>query len=461
MSPPAGEFNRDTNYITTRITADGGDGYPVEPGRYRLIVAGPARGRTGRSSCAACSAWKPVLSIGICGPTHDERSWTFDLDPGGVDPVLGIPRLQRRVLQRVPGLPQGHHRARDRRRRHRRGGHQRLRPDDAGPVDAVDRVPPRRRAAAVPGAAARRDRRGRQAHLHRGQQRRVPLRVRRHRRRPTTQAYDRLFTALDWAHRPAGQRSATWWATPSPRPTSGCSPRWPGSTRSTTATSSATGPSWPRCRCCGPTPATCSRRRDSATPPTSCRSRQHYYIVHADINPDADRAEGPELASWLTPHGREALGGRPFGDGTPPGPTLRGRTCSRRSRSLQACGMALIGAHVDSEDPLDAAAARRVPRRSSSSSAIRRAGRSRRRASARRRSCAPVRPHHLHPCAVPRQRRLHQQQDPHPEPQDHAAACRGGRRHRRQGARRARRTCHCQGRSDGRSGELAQGVRAC
>ncbi|HEX7426768.1 MAG TPA: glutathione S-transferase family protein, partial [Mycobacterium sp.] len=34
-----GEFNRDTNYITTRITADGGDGYPVEPDRYRLIVA--------------------------------------------------------------------------------------------------------------------------------------------------------------------------------------------------------------------------------------------------------------------------------------------------------------------------------------------------------------------------------------------------------------------------------------
>jgi putative glutathione S-transferase len=34
--------------------------------------------------------------------------------------------------------------------------------------------------------------------------------------------------------------------------------------------------------------------------------------------------KGPELANWLTPHGREALGGRPFGDGTPPGPTLAG-----------------------------------------------------------------------------------------------------------------------------------------
>ncbi|MEU4476304.1 glutathione S-transferase family protein, partial [Micromonospora sp. NPDC023888] len=25
-------------------------------------------------------------------------------------------------------------------------------------------------------------------------------------------------------------------------------------------------------------------------------------------------------SNWLTPHGRETLGGRPFGDGTPPPP---------------------------------------------------------------------------------------------------------------------------------------------
>lgn len=38
-----GEFKRDQNYITTRITADGRDGYPVEPGRYRLIAARACR----------------------------------------------------------------------------------------------------------------------------------------------------------------------------------------------------------------------------------------------------------------------------------------------------------------------------------------------------------------------------------------------------------------------------------
>ncbi len=48
--------------------------------------------------------------------------------------------------------------------------------------------------------------------------------------------------------------------------------------------------------------------------------KQHYYLVHTDINPTGIVPKGPDLSGWLTPHGREALGGRPFGDGTPPGP---------------------------------------------------------------------------------------------------------------------------------------------
>ncbi|HEY9305841.1 MAG TPA: glutathione S-transferase family protein, partial [Mycobacterium sp.] len=50
--------------------------------------------------------------------------------------------------------------------------------------------------------------------------------------------------------------------------------------------------------------------------------KQHYYIVHADINPTRIVPKGPELANWQTPHGREALGGKPFGNSTPPGPPL-------------------------------------------------------------------------------------------------------------------------------------------
>ncbi|HLH82845.1 MAG TPA: glutathione S-transferase C-terminal domain-containing protein, partial [Trebonia sp.] len=48
--------------------------------------------------------------------------------------------------------------------------------------------------------------------------------------------------------------------------------------------------------------------------------KQHYYRVHTNINPSRIVPAGPDLSGWLAPHGREELGGRPFGDGTPPGP---------------------------------------------------------------------------------------------------------------------------------------------
>ena len=52
--------------------------------------------------------------------------------------------------------------------------------------------------------------------------------------------------------------------------------------------------------------------------------KQHYYQVHGDINPTGVVPLGPDLSGWMEPHGREALGGRPFGDGTPPGPPPEG-----------------------------------------------------------------------------------------------------------------------------------------
>lgn len=41
---------------------------------------------------------------------------------------------------------------------------------------------------------------------------------------------------------------------------------------------------------------------------------------HIKCHPTRIVPIGPDLSGWLEPHGREALGGRPFGDGTPPGP---------------------------------------------------------------------------------------------------------------------------------------------
>ena len=48
--------------------------------------------------------------------------------------------------------------------------------------------------------------------------------------------------------------------------------------------------------------------------------KQHYYVVHTEVNPTQVVPLGPDNAWLLEPHGREELGGSPFGQGTPPGP---------------------------------------------------------------------------------------------------------------------------------------------
>ncbi|WP_086829465.1 glutathione S-transferase family protein [Allokutzneria sp. NRRL B-24872] len=46
--------------------------------------------------------------------------------------------------------------------------------------------------------------------------------------------------------------------------------------------------------------------------------KRHYYATHHQLNPSLIVPKGPDLGSWYEPHGREALGGSPFGAGTPP-----------------------------------------------------------------------------------------------------------------------------------------------
>ena len=87
------------------------------------------------------------------------------------------------------------------------------------------------------------------------------------------------------ARRPA----ATWSATRSPRRTSGCGRRWPGSTRSTRATSSATGTSSTEM------PVLWAYARDLFQTPgfgdtiDFVQTKQHYYLVHTNLNPSRHR----------------------------------------------------------------------------------------------------------------------------------------------------------------------------
>ena len=104
------EFSRDSRYIETRIVAEprpGTDDYPVEPGRYRLVAAYACPWANRSIIVRELLGLEGVISLGTPGPTHDADSWTFDLDPGGVDPVLGIPRLKDAYERRFPGYPRG------------------------------------------------------------------------------------------------------------------------------------------------------------------------------------------------------------------------------------------------------------------------------------------------------------------------------------------------------------------
>ncbi len=60
--------------------------------------------------------------------------------------------------------------------------------------------------------------------------------------------------------------------------------------------------------------------------------KRHYYQVHSGINPTGVVPLGPDLPGWLTPHHRAELGGRPFGDGTPPGPPPAAEQVPARGR---------------------------------------------------------------------------------------------------------------------------------
>jgi len=63
-------------YITTRITADGADGYRAEPGRYRLVVARACPWANRAVIVRRLLGLENALPMGICGPETGARRWT-------------------------------------------------------------------------------------------------------------------------------------------------------------------------------------------------------------------------------------------------------------------------------------------------------------------------------------------------------------------------------------------------
>ena len=313
------EYTRDSTYITTRITRDAGEGdYPVEAGRYRLVAARACPWANRTLIVRRLLGLEDALSIGLPGPTHDADSWTFDLDPGGVDPVLGIHRLKDAYLARDPGYSRGitvpaivevatgqvvtndfaqitldlstewvdFH----------RDGAPDLYPEALR--DEMDAVM-KRVYTEVNNGVYRCGFAGSQAAYD--------------------AAYDRLFTALDWlSDRLAAQRylmgetiteADVRLFTTLVR----FDPVYHGHFKCNRAKLTEMPVLWAYARDLFQTPGFGDTIDFE-------QIKQHYYVVHTDLNPLSIVPRGPDLSGWLSVHGRESLGGRPFGEGTPPAP---------------------------------------------------------------------------------------------------------------------------------------------
>ncbi|GAA4481428.1 glutathione S-transferase C-terminal domain-containing protein [Actinoallomurus oryzae] len=322
MSADGSEYVRDQRYLTTRITADGRDGYPVEPGRYRLVVSRACPWANRSVIVRRLLGLEPVLSMGVCGPTHDERSWTFDLDPGGRDPVLKIERLQEAFFARDPDyplgitvpaivdIPTGKVVTNDfaqitldlstEWRRHHRPGAPDLYPErHRDEIDAINADVYRDVNNAVYEAGFAKGQDAYERAYHKLFRRLDILEERLATRRylvgdTITEADIRLFTTLvrfDAVYH--------------------------GHFKCNRSKLAEMPVLWAYARDLFQTPGF----GDTIDFP---QIKEHYYVVHRDVNPTGVVPLGPDTSGWLTPHNREHLGGRPFGDGTPPGPVAHG-----------------------------------------------------------------------------------------------------------------------------------------
>ncbi|MDI5963324.1 glutathione S-transferase family protein [Streptantibioticus silvisoli] len=311
-------FQRSRSHFADRITADGRDGWPVEAGRYRLVVSRACPWASRALVSRRLLGLEDALSLAVADPIQDDRSWRFTLDPGDRDPVLGIHHLSEAYDARQSGypggvsvpavvdVPSGQLVTND---------YQRLTLDLATEWTALHR----------PGAPDLYPEplRDEIDEVIDGVYRQLNNGVYRAGFATTQQdyedAYRDVFHRMDlMSARLADRRYLV------------------GETITEADIRAFT--TLVRFDAVYHGHFKCNRNKLTEDPVLWAYARdlyqtpgfgdtvdfdhikRHYYLVHTGINPTGILPAGPDLSGWLTPHGREDLGGRPFGDGTAPGP---------------------------------------------------------------------------------------------------------------------------------------------
>ena len=327
------EFERDMDYIPDRLTRTGGEPvdhragtgkespadaprWPVEAGRYRLAAAKACPWANRAIIVRRLLGLEDAIGLGLAGPTHDARSWTFDLDPGGKDPVLGIERLQEAYLARYPDYPKGitvpaivevesgqvvtndfpwiTHDFFFEWTDHHRDGAPNLWPDETRDEmeDVMKRV-----FTEVNNGVYRCGFAGSQEAYE--------------------SAYDRLWTAMDWLEERLSTRRYLMGETITEADVrlfttlARFDPVYHGHFKCNRTKLAEMPALWGYARDLFQTPGFGDTTDFE-------QIKRHYYGVHIDINPTQIVPKGPDVSVWNTPHHREELGGSPFGDGTAP-----------------------------------------------------------------------------------------------------------------------------------------------
>ncbi|HEY3683735.1 MAG TPA: glutathione S-transferase C-terminal domain-containing protein [Streptosporangiaceae bacterium] len=108
----AGAFVRQPNRFTGRIARDSESGpgegpddqgrWPVEPGRYRLIVSLACPWAHRSVIVRRLLGLEDAIGLSVVDPIRAERGWRFTLDPGGRDPATGLRFLSEAYLATDP-----------------------------------------------------------------------------------------------------------------------------------------------------------------------------------------------------------------------------------------------------------------------------------------------------------------------------------------------------------------------